>query len=100
MAIEYGSTSPMLLGWLSPDPATDKTSNADSGEDEDDEDVAAEARRVERMGMGGTLGDMEGGGQVILNNLRKVYRTKQASSTTMFDMTLHVRESFLISVLS
>lgn len=73
MVIEYGSTSPKLLGWFNPDP------DADSGEQNDDEDVAAEARRVESMGMGGTLGDMEGGGQVILNNLRKVYRTKQAS---------------------
>lgn len=80
LLIEHGSTSPKLLGWFSPDPTTDKNSDGESGEEEDDEDVAAEAKRVERMGMGGTLGDMEGGGQVILNNLRKVYRTKQASS--------------------
>ena len=42
---------------------------------EDDEDVAAEALRVERMG--GVLG--EGEGEVVLRGLRKVYRTQQAS---------------------
>ncbi|CAM9424100.1 unnamed protein product, partial [Ectocarpus fasciculatus] len=75
LAIEYGQTSPKLLGWLKPDPTTDLHSDADP--EEDDEDVAAEARRVE--GMEGVLRDGEGGGEVILNNLRKVYRTKQAS---------------------
>lgn len=75
MAIEYGQTSPKLLGWLRPDPKTDRHSDTDP--EEDDEDVAAEARRVEEME--GVLRDGEGGGEVILNNLRKVYRTKQAS---------------------
>lgn len=41
----------------------------------DDEDVAAEALRVGRMG--GVLG--EGEGEVVLRGLRKVYRTQQAS---------------------
>lgn len=66
-------TSPWLLSWLSLEPKTDE--NADDDVDEDDEDVAAEARRVERAG--GLLS--EGAGEVVLNNLRKVYRTSQAS---------------------
>lgn len=74
LAIEYVQTSPWLLSWLSLDPKTDET--ADNDNDEDDEDVAAEARRVERME--GLL--TEGVGEVVLNNLRKVYRTSQARS--------------------
>lgn len=75
LAIEYAQTSPKLLGWLKRDPKTDRHSDTDP--ERDDEDVAAEARRVEEME--GVLRDGEGGGEVILNNLRKVYRTKQAS---------------------
>lgn len=74
LAIEYVQTSPWLLSWLSLDPKTDE--NAENDDDEEDEDVAAEARRVERME--GLLA--EGTGEVVLNNLRKVYRTRQASS--------------------
>lgn len=82
MVIEYGTSSPKLLAWLSPDPTTDKRSDiaatgngtvTDPGDDED-EDVAGEARRVARMEADGVLG-----GEVVLNNLRKVYRTQQAS---------------------
>ena len=67
LLIEHGSTNPKLISLLSPDPRTTPDGSADGesgqGEEKDDEDVAAEARRVERMGMGGTLGDMEGGGR-------------------------------------
>ncbi|CAB1096317.1 ABC [Ectocarpus sp. CCAP 1310/34] len=59
LAIEYGQTSPKLLGWLRPDPKTDRHSDTDP--EEDDEDVAAEARRVEEME--GVLRDGEGGGE-------------------------------------
>lgn len=61
------------MGWFSSDPAVAEDPN-DVGYD-DDEDVAAEALRVERMG--GVLGEEEG--EVVLRGLRKVYRTQQAS---------------------
>ncbi|CBJ29591.1 conserved unknown protein [Ectocarpus siliculosus] len=55
---------------------------------EDDEDVAAEARRVEEME--GVLRDGEGGGEVILNNLRKVYRTKQGPKVAVQGLSFSV----------
>lgn len=62
----------MLLGWFS----SDTSEGDDSGVDDEDEDVAFEARRVERMeGMFAAGGDEE----VVLRGLRKVYSTKQAS---------------------
>lgn len=76
-AIEYAQTSPLLLSWLSLDPKTDDDADDDAGED--DEDVVAEARRVESLG--GPLA--EGAGEVVLSNLRKVYRTSQASSQVL-----------------
>lgn len=98
VAIEYGKTSPKLLRWLSPDPTGEEkghpsdsngsnhgvfgrrdSSGGDDADDED-EDVAAEARRVEGLADGRMLGD--GGGEVILNKLRKVYRAKQVKSGT------------------
>lgn len=80
--IEHGTSSPKLLAWLTPDPNTNKISGAAFGanataidpEDDEDEDVALEARRVERMEEEGVLG-----GEVVLNKLRKIYRTQQAS---------------------
>jgi len=82
LVIECGTSSPKLLAWLSPDPRTNKSSDAASAAtaaaigpgDDEDEDVAEEARRVERMAEEGVLG-----GEVVLNKLRKVYRTQQAS---------------------
>ncbi|CAM9094590.1 unnamed protein product, partial [Laminaria digitata] len=72
-AIEYAKTFPKLLRWFSSDPAVAQDPNENGFAD--DEDVAAEALRVERMG--GVLG--EGEGEVVLRGLRKVYRTNQAS---------------------
>lgn len=72
-AIEYAKTFPKLLGWLNSDPKAAEDSG-DCSAVLDDEDVAAEARRVERMG--GLLGEDDG--EVVLRGLRKVYRTKQA----------------------
>lgn len=92
VAIEYGKTSPKLLRWLSPDPTAEDNGHFAEVDDNDDsshsmlgrrnsvyngdedDDVAAEARRVEGLADGHLAGD---GGEVILNKLRKVYRTKQ-----------------------
>lgn len=74
-AIEYAKTFPKLLGWFSMDPVVAQDPNEVGFAD--DEDVAAEVLRVERMG--GVLGDEEG--EVVLRGLRKVYRTQQASMT-------------------
>lgn len=93
LVIEYGTSSPKLLAWLSPDPKTNKMSDAVSAatatandpEDDEDEDVAVEAKRVEIMEEEGVLG-----GEVVLNKLRKVYRTQQAS---LWDLSPQVRGS-------
>lgn len=83
-AIEYARTYPKLLGWCFPDPKVDSEGDAVTGSAEDDEDVdvAFEARRVERMAAdrGGVFGSGEDGvrEEVVLKGLRKVYRTKQA----------------------
>lgn len=61
------------MRWFSSDPAVAQDPNENGFAD--DEDVAAEALRVERMG--GVLGEEEG--EVVLRGLRKVYRTNQAS---------------------
>lgn len=59
---------------LSPDPKVPI-----SDDEVDDEDVAAEAARVEQMF---DEDDDFGTGEVILKDLRKVYRTKQVLVTS------------------
>lgn len=100
-AIEYLKTFPKLLGMLNPDPRVPTTAGEASrrqrsyslprgdgfeplvGTDltdvlSDDEDVAAEALRVEEIfGLGGGA---DRRGEVVLKGLRKVYRTKQVQS--------------------
>lgn len=65
---------PKLLSALSRDP---QVPPSDSPREEDDEDVASEAARVQGMLGRGHVG---GAGEVILKELRKIYRTKQVKT--------------------